>query len=61
MKVNKKNIVFIIVAAALVGVAVVVPSIKMRGHRQAVETRDERDTVFLNKVIDNKMSQSSAL
>ncbi len=61
MKVNKKNIVFIIVAAALVGVAVVVPSIKMSGHRQAVETGEERDTVFLNRVIDNEMSQFSSL
>ena len=61
MKVNKKNIVFIIVAAALVGVAVVVPSIKMSGHRQAVETGEKRDTVFLNRVIDNEMSQFPSL
>ena len=56
----KKNIVYIIVAAVLVGAAVLVPSLKMKGQRQSVE-EERQDTVFLNRVLANGMSDVRAL
>ena len=45
----------------LVAAAVVVPSVRMNGHRQAAVEEERKDTVFLNKVLTNGMSDVRAL
>lgn len=57
----RKNIIFIIAAVVLVAAAVVVPSVRMNGHRQAAVEEERKDTVFLNKVLTNGMSDVRAL
>lgn len=57
----KKNIVFIIVAAVLVAAAVLVPSFRVNGHRQNAVEEERKDTVYLNKVLTNGMSDVRAL